>query len=86
MSDFKNMTEGLRLRDRVIKLMESDEDFGGPQSVDDLCRNLGISNGSARSVLVKLSKAGKIERISKGIYQLPGESRRYHKNKPHIGS
>ncbi|NIP61704.1 MAG: hypothetical protein GWN01_13490 [Nitrosopumilaceae archaeon] len=54
------------LRERVMHLMQEK----GPQSVNDLCKNLGISNGSSRSVLVKLHKAGKIERISKGTYKL----------------
>ena len=54
------------LRSRVIALMKEK----GPQSVADLCTNLGISNGSSRSVLVKMHQAGKIERISKGVYNL----------------
>lgn len=74
----------LMLRERVLKLMESGEDFGGPQSVDDLCKSLGISNGSSRSVLVKLHQAGKIERLSKGVYALPDESRAFKKTKSHL--
>lgn len=54
------------LRNRVIALMKEK----GPQSVTDLTKNLGISNGSSRSVLVKMHQAGKIERISKGVYNL----------------
>jgi len=49
----------LRLRERALKLMESEEDFGGPQSVGDMMKNLKISNGSSRSVLVKLHQAKK---------------------------
>jgi len=41
----------------------------GPQSVNDLCLKLGISNGSSRSILVKLNQAGKIERIERGVYR-----------------
>jgi len=78
-----DLFEGRLLRDRVLALLESEEDYGGPQSVDDLCRNLGISNGSSRSVLVKLHQAGKIERIAKGIYRIKNDSRKYRKRKPH---
>lgn len=78
-----NLFEERSLRDRVLALLESDEDYGGPQSVDDLCNNLGISNGSSRSVLVKLHQAGKIDRIGHGIYRIKGDSRKYRKTKPH---
>lgn len=54
------------LRRRVIDLMIEK----GPQTVNDLCTNLGISYGSSRSILVKLRQAGKIERIGKGKYQI----------------
>lgn len=54
------------LRSMVIALMKEK----GSQSVADLCTNLGISNGSSRSVLVKMHQAGMIERISKGVYKL----------------
>ena len=56
----------LPLRKRVIALM----DEKGPQSVNDLCINLGISNGSSRSVLVKMHKAGILERTGKGVYKI----------------
>lgn len=72
------------LRDRILELMKSTEEFGGPQSVDDLCKNLGISNGSSRSVLVKLHKAGDVERIGKGIYRLKKDERGFVKDKPHL--
>ena len=74
----------LRLRQRVLKLMESKEEFGGPQSVDDLCKSLRISNGSSRSVLVKLHQAGDIERIGSGIYRQKGDGRKFVKDKPHL--
>lgn len=74
--------EGKLLRDRVLALMESNEEYGGPQSVNDLCKNLEISNGSSRSVLVKLHQAGRIDRIDHGIYRIKGDSRKYRKNKP----
>ena len=74
----------LPLKKRVIKLLESSEEYGGPQSVNDLQLNLKISNGSSRSVLVRLYKSEKIERIGKGIYRAKGDSRKYDKKKPHI--
>lgn len=61
------------LRKRVLKLMET----VGPQSVNDLCANMRISNGSSRSVLIKMHQAGMIERISKGVYRKIGDSRSY---------
>ena len=74
----------LLLRERVLKLMTSEMNFGGPQSVDDLVKNLKISNGSSRSVLVKLHQAGKIERISAGIYRGIGDTRGFNPNKTHL--
>ena len=53
---------------KVVQLMKDE----GPQSVNDLCEKLGISNSSSRSILVKLRQAGVIERISLGIYEVPG--------------
>lgn len=73
--------EGKTLRDRVLALLKSDEEYGGPQSINDLCKNLGISNGSSRSILVKLHQAGRIDRIDHGIYRIKGDSRKYGKNR-----
>ena len=42
----------------------------GPQTVNDLVVNLGITNGSSRSILVKMREAGHIKRIGPGKYQL----------------
>lgn len=72
------------LRQRVLELLQSVEDFGGPQSISDLCKNFQISNGSSRSVVVRLHKLGKIERIEKGIYRIKGDSRPFNKNKTHL--
>ncbi len=72
------------LREKVLWLMKSEEEFGGPQSVDDLCRSLQISNGSSRSVLVKLHQAEKIERVGTGIYRIKGDMREFNKKKPHM--
>lgn len=54
------------LRTKVLALMREK----GPQTVNDLVINLGITNGSSRSVLVKMRDAGQIERIAHGKYQL----------------
>ena len=72
----------LALRNRVLKLLESEEDYGGPQSVEDVCRSLQISNTNSRSVLVRLLKKEKIERIQQGIYKIKGDKRSYNKDKP----
>lgn len=60
----KNSTASLRTK--VLALMREK----GPQTVNDLVINLGITNGSSRSVLVKMRDAGQIERIAPGRYQL----------------
>lgn len=72
------------LRDKVLWLMKSEEEFGGPQSVDDLCKNLRISNGSSRSVLIKLLQSGKIDRINHGIYRIKGDTREFNRTKDHM--
>ena len=73
----------LALRDRVLKLLASEEEYGGPQSIEDVCRSLQISNDNSRSVLVRLLQAEKIERIQKGLYKVRGDKRSYSKDKPH---
>ena len=52
------------LQKLVLELMRT-----GPKSVADLCGSLGISNGSSRSVLVRMRKKGLIARIGKGVYK-----------------
>jgi len=54
------------LRKRVVKIMEEK----GRQSVKELCENLNISNGSARSVLIKMHQAGVLERVGHGVYKI----------------
>jgi DNA-binding Lrp family transcriptional regulator len=46
------------LRKKILKLMKDE----GPQTVNDLVVKLGISNGSSRSVLVKMRESGLIKR------------------------
>jgi len=84
MSSSTKFKENLPLSIRVVELLKSKEAYGGPQSVDDLCKNLGISNARSRSALVRLRKAGKIERMRKGIYCVKGDTRTFSKNKPHF--
>ena len=48
----------------VLELMRT-----GPKSVADLCKSLGISNSSSRSVLVRMRKKGLIARVRKGVYK-----------------
>ena len=48
----------------VLELMRT-----GPKSVADLCKSLGISNSSSRSILVRMRKKGLIARIGKGVYK-----------------
>ena len=54
------------LRKSVLKLMEDE----GPQTVQDLQIKLKLTNGSSRSVLVKMREAGLIKRVGPGKYQL----------------
>jgi len=71
----------LSLSQRVLKLLESKEEYGGPQHVRDLCKNLWISNTNARSVVVRLHENGKIERLEKGVYRIIGDTRPYKKKR-----
>ena len=66
-------------------LMKTEEEFGGPQSVEDVCESLWAPNANVRSVLVRMNKAGLIERVQKGVYRIKGDARLYKKNKPHCG-
>ena len=79
-SKFETMTS----REKILWLLEADEEFGGPQAVNDLCRNLAIPNTNVRSLVVRMMKSGKIERVSKGTYKILGDSRDYSSGKPEI--
>jgi len=68
---------------RILKLLESKKEYGGPQSINDVCKNLNMSNRNTRSILSKMYKTGKIDRISLGIYRIKGDSREYNDNKPY---
>ena len=70
--------------ERIMKLLKSEEKWGGPQSVEDVCKNLRMTNRNARSILSRLSLKGKIERIVKGVYNIKGDTRPYKKNRTHF--
>ena len=84
MSSSQKFYPDLSLKERVLTLLKSQEAYGGPQSIDDLCNNLQITNGSSRSVVIKLLKSGKLERIGHGIYRINGDARKYQKKKPYF--
>ena len=75
--------ETLGTSQRILKLLESEKEFGGPQSIKDVCQNLQMSNRNARSILSRMYKKGKIDRVSEGVYRAKGDSREYDGNKPH---
>ena len=68
---------------RILKLLESEKEFGGPQSINDVCQNLQMSNRNARSILSRMYKKGKIDRVSEGVYRVKGDVREYDASKPH---
>ncbi len=55
------------LRKKVLNLMKKE----GTQTVNDLVEKLKMSNGSSRSVLVKMKEAGLVERVGHGKYNIP---------------
>ena len=85
MSKSEKFFPNLSLRKRVLTLMKSEQGFGGPQSVEDVCKSLLAPNSNVRSVLVRMKRDGLIERVQKGVYRIKGDARSYKKNKPHYG-
>ena len=55
------------LRKKVLDLMNDE----GAQNVTDIMEKLSMSNGSARSILIKMKESGLVERISHGTYNIP---------------
>jgi len=55
------------LRKKVLDLMMEE----GAQNVTDIMKKLSMSNGSARSILIKMKESGLIERVSSGTYDIP---------------
>lgn len=43
----------------------------GAQNVTDIMKKLSMTNGSARSILIKMKESGLIERVSSGTYDIP---------------
>lgn len=69
--------------ERILKILKSSEDYGGPQSAKDICINLKMKPKNATSMLSRLCKKGEIERIEKGVYRIKGDARPYNKSKPY---
>jgi len=80
----KKLFETFGTGERILKLLKSEEEWGGPQSVEDVCKNLRMTNRNARSVLSRMSQKGKIERMGKGVYSIKGDARPYKKNRTHF--
>ena len=55
------------LRKKVLDLMNDE----GAQNVTDIMEKLSMSNGSARSILIKMKESGLVERVSYGTYNIP---------------
>ena len=55
------------LREKILDLMQDE----GAQNISDIMKKLSMSNGSARSILVKMKESGIIERVSHGTYNIP---------------
>ena len=55
------------LRKKVLDLMREE----GAQNVTDIMKKLSMSNGSARSILIKMKESGLVERVSYGTYNIP---------------
>ncbi|MEX0862167.1 hypothetical protein [Nitrosopumilus sp.] len=79
----KALFETLGTGARVMKLLQSEEEYGGPQSVEDVCKNLGMTNRNARSILSRMCIKGKIDRVEKSVYRAKGDDRNYNPKKPH---
>ena len=69
--------------EKVLKLLKSTKEYGGPQSVDDVCKSLNMTNRNARSILSRMYQKETIERIGKGIYRAKGDKREYNSNLEH---
>jgi predicted transcriptional regulator of viral defense system len=70
----------LRTGTRVLKLLESTEEYGGPQSIDDICKSLNMTNRNTRSIVSRMYVKGRVDRIEKGIYRAKGDDREYNSN------
>ncbi len=68
---------------RVLMLLKSKKEYGGPQSLDDVCKNLQMNNRNARSILSRLCLKGEIDRIGIAVYRAKDDDREYDSSKPH---
>jgi hypothetical protein len=68
---------------RVMMLLESKSPYGGPQSLDGVCKNLKMNNRNARSILSRLFLKGKIDRVGIAVYRAKGDDREYDSSKPY---
>jgi predicted transcriptional regulator of viral defense system len=80
----KTKFETMTSREKILWLLESNDEYGGPQSVNDICKNLNIPNTNVRSLVIRMMKTGKIERISKGVYRIVNDKREYFSSKPEM--
>jgi predicted transcriptional regulator of viral defense system len=76
----ENLFASLGTSSRVLKLLESDEEYGGPQSIDDICKSLNMTNRNTRSIVSRMYVKGSVDRIEKGIYRAKGDDREYNSN------
>jgi len=51
------------------------ESYGGPQSAEKLEEFLGMKRKNLDSLLSRLCKKGRIERVYPGVYRYPGDER-----------
>ena len=70
--DFKNLS----ISNKIIFVLKSHENFGGPQSTEMLKKTLDVKRKNLDSALSKLALKGSIIRIEKGVYKYPGDERK----------
>lgn len=61
--------------EKIIFVLKSHEDFGGPQSSTILGKFLNMKPKNIDSLLSRLCKKGVIDRLSLGVYVYPGDTR-----------
>lgn len=67
--------EKLAASKKVLFILKSHENFGGPQSIDHMNKILNMKKKNLESLVSRLCIKGKIERISPGVYRYPGDAR-----------
>jgi hypothetical protein len=71
----KSYFENLTLSKKVIFILKSHDEIGGPQSMDQINKILNMKKKNLESMVSKLCLARKIERVSPGVYRYPGDKR-----------